>query len=311
MYKGWGKKQGINFEQPLTPDGKRTYTSTRGFFWTAGMLKRIVLVVLVGALIVAAATVTFGCGLFSSVPLTWVSPDRQQAETQQDATGPSDYADYSLSHLKLPILMYHHIRDVADQSDALAVSLSLPVSMFSEQLDFIEQQGYQTVTFADVLDGTVPSKAVMLTFDDGYDDIYTYAYPELKKRGMTAVLFLIGHDLDTGGYLTSDQVREMVQDGLEIASHTLSHPDLRDLDETRLQAELAGSKAFLEERFGVTVASFCYPSGRFSDDTVSAVRDAGYRFAVTTRNGEADFASPEELNRYRIGPTTTIGSLLK
>ncbi|OIQ00519.1 hypothetical protein AUK40_00140 [Candidatus Wirthbacteria bacterium CG2_30_54_11] len=263
----------------------------------------------VAGLFILAGARALADGLDSIIPLTWVYRSGPPVQTEQ--TGSVQYAGYSLSHLRLPILMYHHIRDYPDQSDALAVSLSVPVDRFAEQLDFIQEQGYQTVVFADVLDGTVPPKAVMLTFDDGYDDFYTSAYPELEKRGMMAVLYLIGDRLGTGGYLTTSQVKEMVSHGIEVGSHTMSHPDLRDLENERLRREIEDSKSFLQDGLGTTVWSFCYPSGRYNDTVTAEVQEAGYRFAVTTHNGAVDFTQPLELARYRVGSATDIEAWLK
>lgn len=221
-------------------------------------------------------------------------------------TIPDETFQYSI-----PIIMYHHIRDFNDPSDKIGTNLSLSPTDFAKQLDLIESRGYTTINFQDILKNNVPDKSVVLTFDDGYDNFYQNAYPELKKRGMKAVSYIIVNDIGKGDYMTHDQILEIEQNRIEIGSHTLSHPDLATSTDIKAKKEILESKFFLEKIIGKKVISICYPSGKYDADTESLVKDAGYDFAVTTKSGIATFTDPFALNRYRVNNGTSISGWIK
>lgn len=213
--------------------------------------------------------------------------------------------------LRIPILMYHHIRDFNDPTDKIGTNLSVSPTDFVAELDKIKERGYTTITFQDVLKGDVPEKSIILTFDDGYENFYQNAYPELKNRGMTAVSYIIVGDIGKGDYMTSAQIAEIDKYGIEIGSHTLSHPDLSTATETRATREVTDSKAQLETIVGKPIISFCYPSGKFTDATELIVKNAGYSFAVTTQGGITTFGDTFALNRYRVNNGTSIDNWIK
>lgn len=212
--------------------------------------------------------------------------------------------------VSLPIFMYHYIRVVADQSDAIGIGLSVTPERFASQLDTIIQKGYKTITFNDVASGNIPDKSIILTFDDGYQDFYTNAFPELKKRGMTAVVFIIT-DETSPNYMTSNEIKELADNGIEVGSHTLTHPDLSSASDQRANNEITQSKSKLEAITGKAIISFCYPSGKHSDSNIKTIETAGYKYATTTKSGRADFNDPFLLNRYRITEDVNIGAYLK
>jgi peptidoglycan/xylan/chitin deacetylase (PgdA/CDA1 family) len=192
----------------------------------------------------------------------------------------------------IPILEYHYIRVNPNPSDRLGFNLSVTPSDFSAQLDWLVAHGYHAVTAADVAGyfragQTLPAKSVVLTFDDGYEDFYTAAWPALEAHSFTAVAYIVPGFLQAGGYLTNDQVLALDRAGVEIGSHTLHHVDLTKQPPPVLQAELRGSRDYLEKLLGHPVLDFCYPSGRFSPDVVAAVSEAGYQTAVTEMPGAA------------------------
>lgn len=223
----------------------------------------------------------------------------------------ADYLQLTTDAYSMPIIMYHHIRDFNDPEDKIGTNLSLSPSDFSKQLDLIESRGYTTINFQDIIDNKVPNKSVVLTFDDGYENFYQNAYPELKKRGMKAVSFIIVNDVGKEGYMTREQIGEIEQNGIEIGSHTLSHPDLATSSDAKAKKEIANSKAYLEELIVKKVISICYPSGKYSATTESLAESAGYDFAVTTKSGLSTFSDPFALNRYRVNNGTSISNWIK
>jgi peptidoglycan/xylan/chitin deacetylase (PgdA/CDA1 family) len=212
----------------------------------------------------------------------------------------------------VPILAYHVI--ATPQPGAPYGGLYVPPPLLRAQLAALAQARYHAVTLRQVFDYwrkgyALPSRPVVLSFDDGYLSDYTRAAPMLKQHHWPGVLNLMLGDLRNHGGLSARMVRAMIADGWEVDSHTLTHPDLTTVDAARLRHELVGSKAELTRRFGVRADFFCYPAGRFDARVAAAVRAAGYTGATTERPGLASPAQPFELQRVRVGPTTSPQTL--
>lgn len=170
--------------------------------------------------------------------------------------------------VKVPILMYHHISDNVPTT-LLGISLTVTSKMFSQQLDYLKQQGYHTITFNQLFDalyygGPLPSRPIILTFDDGYDDAYHVALPILKAHGYSGMFYIITGKIGWPAYLTWQQLHTMLAQGMQIGSHTIHHVDMGSLymySPAMAQNEVQVSKAVLEKRLGIPVQQFCYPSG--------------------------------------------------
>jgi peptidoglycan/xylan/chitin deacetylase (PgdA/CDA1 family) len=202
----------------------------------------------------------------------------------------------------VPILMYH----VVGPTPAGAALPGLYVSRqdFSRQLRWLGNQGYHAVTLRAVFLNwrgrkPLPPKPIVLTFDDGYREQFTIAAPLLEERGWPGVLNLEYAQL-VHQSLTGPMIRQLLAQGWELASHTLTHPDLTTLDSRKLRREVALSRQLLQHRFGVRVDFFCYPSGNFDARVVRAVRAAGYLGATTIRPGLARRRQLFTLARIRV-----------
>jgi peptidoglycan/xylan/chitin deacetylase (PgdA/CDA1 family) len=194
------------------------------------------------------------------------------------------------SSINVPILTYHYIRVNPDRNDRLGFALSVTPSDFAAQMDWLAQSGYHPITTEDLylyLAGArgLPSKPVILTFDDGYADFYTTALPILRSHDFRAVAYVVSGFVGTSGYMTAAQVREADRSGIEIGSHTVNHANLASLSAAAVQTQLVQSKAFLEQVVEHPVVSFCYPSGKYTTAVASAVANAGFHDATTTRFG--------------------------
>jgi peptidoglycan/xylan/chitin deacetylase (PgdA/CDA1 family) len=212
----------------------------------------------------------------------------------------------------VPILMYHVIS--APQPGAPYPDLYTPKGIFAAQMRALAKRGYHGVTLAQVDDYwrrgyALPSKPIVVSFDDGYLSHYTHARPVLSALGWRGVLNLETNNVRRGD-LTARQVRGLIAAGWEIDSHTITHPDLRTLTDAQLRQELVGSRNYLRRRFGVPANYFCYPAGRFDARVVAAVKAAGYRAATTTQPGLASPKSPLTLGRIRIDGQDGVGGLL-
>jgi peptidoglycan/xylan/chitin deacetylase (PgdA/CDA1 family) len=204
----------------------------------------------------------------------------------------------------VPILMYH----VTKTAPAGTPYPELWVSRddFAGQMDWLADNGYTGITMAQLFkywdDGfKLPSKPVVISFDDGYPSQASNARPILVKHHWPGVLFLELKNVDSPetGFKTS-MVNKLLASGWELGSHTLTHPDLTTISATQLEDEVAGSKAQISKKFGVPIDFFCYPAGKFNDSVVAAVKDAGYTGATTVEEGVATPDDPFELKRIRI-----------
>jgi len=193
---------------------------------------------------------------------------------------------------RVPILMYHYISANPHwPGDPIRTRLSVLPRQFAAQLAYLQRAGYTTITLDDLVaalhgESTLPKQPVILTFDDGYTDFYTNAYPLLQQYSAKATIYIISQKVDTPGYLTWDQLRELAASPLiTIGAHTRTHPMLATLKAEQSWDELAGSKTDLENALGVTVRHLAYPSGNYNELTMQQVNEIGFTTAVTTQAG--------------------------
>jgi peptidoglycan/xylan/chitin deacetylase (PgdA/CDA1 family) len=214
--------------------------------------------------------------------------------------------------MRIPILMYHVIG--TPPVGARYPELWVTPDAFRAQMIALRRAGYRAVSLRSAFDGlrhggALPRKPVVLSFDDGYRGDYVAARPILRRLGWPGVLNLEVRNIRTGD-LTAAEVRGLIAAGWEVDSHTITHPDLTQVDATRLREELVGSRRALQGEFGVASDFFCYPAGRYDARVVAAVRSAGYLGATTTEEGDATGASPFTMPRVRVGPDESPRHLL-
>lgn len=213
---------------------------------------------------------------------------------------------------RLPILCYHNVAE----APAAAPFKLLYVSpeKFERQLWTLRRLGLRGVSTSEGIArlGNATSRGcVVLTFDDGYADTLTTAAPLLKQYGVRATCYVVSGTLGTYNRWDADQLRERkplmsreqldqwLAAGMEVGSHSLSHPRLHELPPDVAQREIAESGAALRNLLGVPIEHFAYPFGAFNADTVAWVRRAGYSSAVTVLPGIAQ-TSDDPLRLPRI-----------
>lgn len=183
----------------------------------------------------------------------------------------------------IPVLMYHSV-DYEKGNE-----LRIPKEKLREQMQYLKDNGYTTLTLEQlynhfVNNAPIPEKSVVLTFDDGYADNYTNAFPVLKEFGFKAAIFVITKTVDTdSSYLTSNMIKEMSDYGIDIESHTVNHDELNKLSYEEQCKTLKDSKGFLEKITDKEVKYIAYPFGKYNGDTLKAAKECGYTMAVTTR----------------------------
>lgn len=204
----------------------------------------------------------------------------------------------------VPILMYHVTK--AAPTGTPYPELWVSPADFKGQMQWLADNGYTGITMAQLFkywdEGfKLPDKPVVVSFDDGYPSHVKVARPVLAAHHWPGVLFLelsnVGNP-ETG--LTRSMIKKLLAAGWELGSHTITHPDLTTIGPAALKQEVAGSKDQIAAQFGVPIDFFCYPAGKFNATVVAAVKDAGYKGAVTVEEGVATTDKPFELKRVRI-----------
>jgi peptidoglycan/xylan/chitin deacetylase (PgdA/CDA1 family) len=194
---------------------------------------------------------------------------------------------YIKSQYVVPIIMYHSIDDKA----AVSKTSVCPES-FKRQMYFLKRHNYNVVRLEELPDlmkqGRIPSRTIVITFDDGYENNYMCAYPVLRELALPATIFIAPALIGRENYLTWGQIIEMSESGLiSIGSHSMTHAYLVELPEEELEIEITGSKRSIEDHINRPVYSFSYPLGSFNEYVKEKVRKAGYKIAVGTNPGRA------------------------
>jgi peptidoglycan/xylan/chitin deacetylase (PgdA/CDA1 family) len=195
------------------------------------------------------------------------------------------------------ILAYHSVSP--HRSDGLAVK----ASEFEKQMVWLKSHGYRSVTLGQYATGAFKKgqRIVIITFDDGYADNYTEAFPILRRYGFVGTIFLVADYVNTDQIfpwdekkvqapenrrfyrpLTWEEIQVMADIGMEFGSHTCTHPELATLPLEVCREEVVRSRADLSAKLEREVSSFCYPRGSLNDAVMGVVEEAGYSAAVVT-----------------------------
>jgi len=203
---------------------------------------------------------------------------------------------------RIPILMYHSIREGVGRNHPY-FETNTSSEVFTCHLRFLRKNGYKALDLGGALDallsGGEVGRRVVITFDDGYRDFYTHAFPRLMEYGFQASLFVVSgltaeHRTSTGDkdYLTWSELRELHAGGTQIGSHTVTHPELYRLSARRIEDEIRQSKENIEDKLGTRVKSFAYP----------------FAFPEQDRRFRATLRGFLEKNGYENGVSTIIGT---
>jgi peptidoglycan/xylan/chitin deacetylase (PgdA/CDA1 family) len=194
--------------------------------------------------------------------------------------------------VRVPILMYHHIDNPPPDAGPIRQDLSVPPRRFEEQLHYLKQEGYESITLNDlVLHLTVgaplPPKPIILTFDDGYTDAYTQAFPLLQRYGFVGTFFLVSAPVDAndGDFVSWAEVEEMYAAGMRFEPHSYDHPDMRNRGFEFVVFQVLAAKEAIEARTGEPCRFFAYPSGRYDQFVIDVLISADYWGAVLTAQG--------------------------
>jgi len=212
----------------------------------------------------------------------------------------------------IPVLMYHHFAELGADATQGQRDWTVSPKALAEQLDYLQEHGYHSISptqLANYLgDGQpLPPKPVMITIDDGYQEVVDAALPLFLKTDLRPVLFIITDYVGYGAYMDWPVLISLAEQGFVIGSHGMSHSNLQQATEDELQREVAGSKSIIEEKLGKPVDAFCYPYGGLKKHTKEVVAASGYRTGYSLNPTiYQDRADPFFIGRSRIDYDTTM-----
>lgn len=195
------------------------------------------------------------------------------------------------SSINIPVLCYHNL------SPTNKNSMTMTPEKFESQIKWLKDNGFNIIPLkmaAEYLQGkrsSLPEKAIVITDDDGWESVYKYLYPIVKKYNIPVTLFIYPGAISEGKHTLSwDQVKELQQTGLfDIQGHTFTHPNFKQEKKHRsadnyaafVQHELAGSKKALEDKLNTKILYLAWPFGIYDAYLESQAAKAGYEMAFT------------------------------
>lgn len=225
----------------------------------------------------------------------------------------------------LPVLMYHR---VADSGAGSLAPYRVRTAMFERQIAYLKRHGYRSRSIGSYVafrqknpTAALSGRPIAITFDDAYEDFFTTAWPILRSHGFTATLFVPvgfigGHaewDAEHGDaakMMTWEQLKAASQEGVEIASHGLSHTRLPNLDEAALREEIFASRNLLASRLGTEIAGFSYPYTQRDQPVRQAVASAGYQYAVVGKRPSTAAYDAYEIPRIEVLGTDSMDAFV-
>jgi len=216
-----------------------------------------------------------------------------------------------------PILLYHFVgRESLERDGASTTRYNVTAANFDAQLALLHRLGYQTVTVAEIAaalrgEGVLPVRPIAITFDDGWAEQYSVAFPLLQKYGMKATFYVPSSYTIGGRVVTWEQLEALRDAGMEIGSHTRKHVNLIAVSAEDASYEVFGSKSALEAKLDITVESIAYPYGLYNGGTIALVQKAGYRAAVAlSASPKQSLSNLYALRRFEIHGAHTLADLI-
>lgn len=217
----------------------------------------------------------------------------------------------------VPILMYHRINVVTSETPAASRPLSVHPADFARQMAWLKRHRYRTITQRELFEALMCGRRlgprpIMITFDDGYRDVFFRASPVLMRLGMRATAYVVSGRISgrDPSFLTWPLLHALERRGIEIGSHTVAHHDMTSLTDAEMLEDLRSSRRALERKLRHRVSWLAYPFGAYNERVATLARRAGYLLAVTTRPGTVQSArQPLALPRLRILDSTGVDGL--
>lgn len=212
----------------------------------------------------------------TATPFLPATPTTTEIPTE---TPDPNYSKFGPGPVLFPILLYHHVMPVNGNNSQYAVT----VDQFKAQMDWMKENGYQTIKVQDMVDAihngkSLPNKPFIVTFDDGNVDIFNYAYPILEELGFTATMYLIEEAIGDYGNFSIEIINELFEAGWEFGSHSRTHANLNTCaDRTD---EICGSRERMQKLLQIPIQSIAYPYGIENDRAKNIAFGCGYTSAA-------------------------------
>lgn len=191
------------------------------------------------------------------------------------------YGFFAAAQKQVPILCYHQIRDWKAKDSKADKDYIIPPAKFAAQMKMLADSGYHTILPDELISGTpLPSKPIMLTFDDTNEDQFIVARPELMKYHFKAAYFIITGKIGTHQwFMNARQIKQLSDEGNVIGCHTLSHTSFKKLKGTSWNTEIVKPKKQLEEITGKPVDYFAFPFGYWNRAGLPELHALGFKAA--------------------------------
>lgn len=248
-----------------------------------------------------AAIMSAGCGQQAPEPvlqeaLSQVAP-AQQEQVQQIPPSkiPKASAAQILARPQVPVLCYHQIRDFKPTDSKTAKDYIVPPAAFREQMKMLHDSGYHAILPGQLMDylqygKALPSKPILLTFDDADENQYTVALPELNKYGFKASFFIMTVVLDRPRYMSRAQVKALSDAGHVIGSHTWDHHNVKKYVGDDWVKQIDKPSKELERITGKRMEYFAYPFGLWNKEAIPELKKRGFvaAFQLTAKRDEQE-----------------------
>jgi len=218
----------------------------------------------------------------------------------------------------IPILLYHHVNVFSPNESRALRRWSLSSEKLEAQMDWVEAHRFSPITMQELIGHlkhglALPSKPIVISFDDGLEEHYSVVFPILKKHKFVATFFIITGSVGHLGFMNWGQILQMSAAGMDIQAHTMTHPDLSVLSHEEAYDEIVGSKRILEKKLNKQVAILAYPFGCYNEDVIAIARAAGFEGAATVRGVNDGYIFRRDrsytLERYAIERGETLDYL--
>jgi len=257
-------------------------------------------------LTLTAAAIILTAGCQSKSQTTTKDADQQEGSaTAATAEAPGKPVDVTkvkvadaktiLARKQVPILCYHQIRDWKPKDSQTAKDYITPIATFKGHMKMLADSGYHTILLDQLYDylnnGTpLPSKPIVLTFDDTDLDQYTIAAPEMKKYGFKGAFFVMTVSLGRPNYMSKAQVKDLSVQGQDIGSHTWDHHNVKKYQGKDWETQIDKPTKTLEEITGKKIYHFAYPFGLWNKEAIPELKKRGFKsaFILSTKRDDND-----------------------
>ena len=211
------------------------------------------------------------------------------------SNGPANNAAATIALKQIPVLCYHQIRDWKASDSKKAKDYIVPVGVFREQMKMLADSGYHTISPDELLayltnNRALPSKPVMLTFDDTDLGQYTEGFSQMRKYGFKGMFFIMTVSLGRPNYMTKEQVKELSDSGNVVGSHTWDHHNVKKYEGKDWETQIDKPTRQLETITGKPIRYFAYPFGLWNEEAIPELKKRNFEaaFQLVTRRDDKD-----------------------